>query len=102
VAVAIALRQLTTWWSRACADQDVDWETIRQATKENAPHGFIIYWSTDFGSLMRLSGDRLPAVQYLMGNHVIAQRMFHYDRGRRETHGDTPRFCPAAVVVWTG
>lgn len=57
----------------------VDWDTILRATEENAPHGFIIYWSGDFNALLRLAGERLRCVEYLMGNHTIAQRMYHHN-----------------------
>ncbi|GAA4574080.1 hypothetical protein GCM10023193_69390 [Planotetraspora kaengkrachanensis] len=60
-------------------EDEVDWDTILQATAENAPHQFIIYWTGDFNSLLRLAGDRLRCVEYLMGNHTIAQRMFHHN-----------------------
>lgn len=56
-----------------------DWRTVLQATEENAPHGFIIYWSHDFSPLFRLAGDRWRCVEYLMGNHGIAQQMFRYN-----------------------
>lgn len=55
------------------------WDVVRQATEENAPHSFIIYWSTDVGSLMALAAESRPCVEYLMGNHVFAQRMFRHD-----------------------
>jgi uncharacterized protein (DUF302 family) len=58
---------------------DVDWDTILRATAENAPHGFIIYWTGDFNALLRLAGERLRCVEYLMGNHTIAQRMYHHN-----------------------
>ncbi|MGI8336058.1 DUF302 domain-containing protein [Actinomadura scrupuli] len=58
---------------------DAGWETVVAATEENAPHGFIIYWSGDFRALLGLAGERLPCVEYLMGNHMIAQRMYHHD-----------------------
>jgi len=38
----------------------VSWESVVAATAENAPHGFIRYWSSDVGSLMRLAGDSGP------------------------------------------
>jgi hypothetical protein len=76
-------------------EDDADWDTVMRATEENAPHGFIIYWSEDFTSLMALAGDRWPCVEYLMGNHVIAQTMFRHDPGillyaplRTVIHGD--------------
>jgi hypothetical protein len=60
-------------------ERGVDWQTILQATAENAPHEFILYWSGDFTSLMSLAGDRGRCVEYLMGNHTIAERMYRYN-----------------------
>ena len=60
-------------------ERGVDWRTILDATAENAPHDFILYWSGDFTSLMSLAGDRGRCVEYLMGNHTIAQKMYRYD-----------------------
>jgi len=60
-------------------EKGVDWQTILEATAESAPHDFILYWSGDFTSLMRLAGDRGRCVEYLMGNHSIAQRMYRYN-----------------------
>ena len=60
-------------------ERGVDWQTVLEATAENAPHDFIIYWSHDFTSLMRLAGDRGRCVEYLMGNHTIAQKMYRYN-----------------------
>ena len=59
--------------------QQASWPDILSATAENAPHGFILYWSYDFTSLMQLAGDRGRCVEYLMGNHTIAQRMYRYN-----------------------
>jgi hypothetical protein len=60
-------------------ERGVDWQTILDATAENAPHHFIRYWSHDFTSLMSLAGDRGRCVEYLMGNHAIAERMNRYN-----------------------
>jgi hypothetical protein len=60
-------------------ERGVDWQTVLEATAENAPHDFILYWSHDFTSLMRLAGDRGRCVEYLMGNHTIAQKMYRYN-----------------------
>lgn len=60
-------------------ERNVDWRTVLEATAENAPHDFILYWSHDFTSLMRLAGDRGRCVEYLMGNHTIAQRMYRHN-----------------------
>ncbi|MER5650899.1 DUF302 domain-containing protein [Streptosporangium sp. NPDC002524] len=55
------------------------WDTVLRATAENAPHDFLVYWSFEAMPLMGLAGDRWLCVEYLMGNHTIAQRMFHHD-----------------------
>jgi hypothetical protein len=60
-------------------ERGVGWQTILDATAENAPHHFIRYWSHDFTSLMSLAGDRGRCVEYLMGNHTIAERMYRYN-----------------------
>jgi hypothetical protein len=59
--------------------EKASWDLVRQATEENAPHSFIRYWGTDVGSLMALAAESRPCVEYLMGNHVYAQRMFRHD-----------------------
>ena len=56
-----------------------DWDTVLQAASETAPNGFFVYWQADVTPLMRLAGDQSLCVEYLMGNHTIAQRMFHQD-----------------------
>jgi hypothetical protein len=40
---------------------------------------FIRHWSQDLTSLMGLAGIRGRCVEYLMGNHSIAQRMYRYN-----------------------
>jgi hypothetical protein len=60
-------------------ERGVGWQTVLEATAENAPYHFILYWSHDFTSLMRLAGDRGRCVEYLMGNHTIAQKMYRYN-----------------------
>ena len=60
-------------------ERGVDWQTILEATADNARHDFILYWAHDFTSLMRLAGDRGRCVEYLMGNHTIAQKMYRYN-----------------------
>src|SRR5271155_5445994 len=59
--------------------EQASWQQVLDATADNAPHDFIIYWSHDFTALMRLAGDRGRCVEYLMGNHTIAQRMYRYN-----------------------
>jgi hypothetical protein len=56
-----------------------DWGAIVEETTELAAHGFLIYWSFDGTGLMGLAGDSGCCVEYLMGNHTIAQRMYRQD-----------------------
>jgi hypothetical protein len=60
-------------------ERQASWQEVLDAMAENAPHEFILYWSHDFTTLMRLAGDRGRCVEYLMGNHTIAQRMYRYN-----------------------
>jgi hypothetical protein len=55
------------------------WEAVLRATAESAPHGFLRYWNFDVTPLMSLAGDRWNCVEYLMGDHTTAQRMFTHD-----------------------
>ncbi|KQC40001.1 hypothetical protein [Frankia sp. ACN1ag] len=57
------------------------WDDVRIATAPNAPHDFIRYWRGDFTWMLRAAGDEGRCVEYLMGNHVIAERMFRHDPG---------------------
>jgi hypothetical protein len=59
--------------------EDADWDAVLRDARENAPHGFIIYYAADVTSLMRLAGDSWRCAEYLMGNHTIAQRMYHHN-----------------------
>jgi uncharacterized protein DUF302 len=58
---------------------EASWDTVLAAAAENAPHGFMRFWGTDAGQLMRLAGDPGSCVTYLMGNHTIAERMYRHD-----------------------
>jgi hypothetical protein len=45
----------------------------------NAPHGFMRYYRADVTAAMAGSASFWKATHYLMGNHTIAERMFHHD-----------------------
>jgi hypothetical protein len=59
--------------------EQADWCTVLAAAAEDAPHGFMRFWSTDVGVLMRLAGNPGSCAAYLMGNHTIAERMYRHD-----------------------
>ncbi|OII07155.1 hypothetical protein BIU96_04905 [Curtobacterium sp. MCBA15_008] len=56
-----------------------DWDTVETWTIRHAPHGFLRYWRNDPTALMAISGNTASCVSYLMGNHVVAERMFRRD-----------------------
>jgi hypothetical protein len=57
------------------------WDAVVELAEINAPHGFMIYWKTDVTAIMAASPSGWKATEYLMGNHVIAERMFRHDPG---------------------
>ena len=69
------------------------WAEMRQLIDRAAPHGFLIYFRNDVHPVMTLAGDNAACISYLMGNHIIAQRMFRYD----------PRvmlYAPLHTAIW--
>jgi hypothetical protein len=63
----------------ALVRRHASWDDVRAVTEAAAPHGFLLYWSSDVTPVMALAGDRGRCVQYLMGNHTIAERMYRHD-----------------------
>lgn len=56
-----------------------NWDDVREAAAANAPNGLMVYASIDTTLLAALVGYRIKAVEYLLGNHVIAETMFRHD-----------------------
>ena len=69
------------------------WSEMEQLIDAAAPHGFLIYFRNDVGPVMELAGDTSRCTAYLMGNHVIAQRMFRYD-------ARAMMYAPLHTVIW--
>ena len=94
--------------------READWSEVVSHMDASAPHGFLRYWSSDVGLLMRRAGDPGECAVYLMGNHVIAERMYRYDasallyaplRPVITSKDGTTEFCidrPAAVFASFG
>ncbi|MEU5554490.1 hypothetical protein ABZ738_32450, partial [Micromonospora sp. NPDC047793] len=56
------------------------WTDVLTQMRQRAPHNFLIYWrSGDLQPMMNLAGDSAHCVEYLMGNHTIAERMYRHD-----------------------
>lgn len=66
---------------RARFGQLGSWEAVKELAAINAPLGFMIYWKADVTAIMAASPSGWKSTEYLMGNHVIAERMFHHDPG---------------------
>jgi uncharacterized protein (DUF302 family) len=55
------------------------WDEVRSAVASNAPNGLMIFASIDATPLMSAAGHHTKAVEYLLGNHVVAEMMFRHD-----------------------
>lgn len=58
-----------------------DLARVQQYTADHAPNSFVNFWALDPMPMMRLAGNQLRAITYLMGNNVIAETMFRHDPG---------------------
>jgi hypothetical protein len=62
--------------------------------KGAAPWGFLIYGINDVDRVVRLAGDSSSAVAYLMGNHIIMERMFRFEPS-------VVMYAPLHVAIWS-
>jgi uncharacterized protein (DUF302 family) len=63
----------------ALAERGAPWQEVVADADASAPHGFLIYWRADLTPVMSLAGDSGRCTAYLMGNHIIAERMYRHD-----------------------
>jgi uncharacterized protein (DUF302 family) len=56
-----------------------NWDEVRAAVAKNAPNELMIYAKIGGTELLSLAGHRTRAIEYLIGNHVIAEMMFRHD-----------------------
>jgi uncharacterized protein (DUF302 family) len=69
------------------------WHEMVNLIEVRAPNGFLIYFRNDVHPVMQAAGDGADCIAYLMGNHLIAERMFRHD----------PRamlYAPLHTVIW--
>jgi uncharacterized protein (DUF302 family) len=64
---------------REIAARGGSWDEVRSAVACNAPNGLMIFASIDATRLMSAAGHHTKAVEYLLGNHVVAETMFRHD-----------------------
>jgi hypothetical protein len=55
------------------------WDEVVAAAAINAPHDLMVYAKIDGLPLLCLAGHTTKAVEYLLGNHTIAETMFRHD-----------------------
>lgn len=63
----------------AIADRGGSWDEVRNAVAANAPNGLMIFATIDATPLMVAAGHHTKAIEYLLGNHVVAETMFRHD-----------------------
>ena len=56
-----------------------DWDDVRAAAAENAPNDLMMYAKIDTSGFFGVAGHSTQAIEYLVGNHVIAETMFRHD-----------------------
>ena len=70
------------------------WDEVRAKVAENAPNELMVYAKIDGVPLLGVAGHDVKAVEYLLGNHAIAETMFRHD----------PKallYAPLRVLVYT-
>ncbi|HEY6573362.1 MAG TPA: DUF302 domain-containing protein, partial [Mycobacterium sp.] len=55
------------------------WDDVRSAVAANAPNELMRYAAVDATPFFGVAGHTTKAIEYLVGNHVIAETMFRHD-----------------------
>jgi uncharacterized protein (DUF302 family) len=55
------------------------WDEVRAKVADNAPNELMVYAKIDATPLLDVAGHDVKAVEYLLGNHVIAETTFRHD-----------------------
>jgi Domain of unknown function DUF302 len=64
---------------REVVDRGGGWDEVLSAAAKNAPNDLMVYATIDALPLFVLAGHTTKAVEYLLGNHTIAETMFRHD-----------------------
>ena len=79
---------------KALVERQVSWQEMIDLVNAAAPWGFLIYNKIDTTPVVRLAGDRASAVNYLMGNHTIMERMYRHEPA-------VFLYAPLHTVIWS-
>jgi hypothetical protein len=77
----------------ALLQRGAPWSEMQALITASAPHGFLIYDRTDVHQMMHAAGDEADCITYLMGNHILAERVFRHDRRAM-------LYAPLRTVIW--
>lgn len=69
------------------------WSEMAELIDKAAPRGFIIYWRLDMHPVMGLAGDAAKGISYLMGNHILAERMYRHQPA-------VMLYAPLHTMIW--
>ena len=64
---------------QAIVERGGGWDDVLGAAAINAPNDLMVYAKIDALPLLGLAGHTTKAVEYLLGNHTIAETMFRHD-----------------------
>ena len=76
------------------AESGGDWDDVLAAAAKNAPHELMVYAKIDATEFFSLAGHHTRAIEYLIGNHVIAETMFRHD-------AKALLYAPLRMLVYT-
>jgi hypothetical protein len=79
---------------RELVSRGAPWGEMVDLVGRSAPWGFLLYWTNDVDPVVRLAGDSSSSVAYLMGNHIIMERMFRYEPS-------VVMYAPLHVAIWS-
>jgi hypothetical protein len=64
---------------QAIVDRGGSWDDVLAAAAKNAPHDLMVYAKIDALTYFSVAGHTTKAVEYLLGNHTIAETMYRHD-----------------------
>ncbi len=77
----------------ALEQRQAPWQEMLDLVATAAPLGFLIYFKLEVDPVVRLAGDKASGVAYLMGNHILMERMFRHEPA-------VPLYAPLHTTIW--
>jgi hypothetical protein len=77
----------------ALVTRGAPWSEMTDLIEKAAPFGFLIYFRLDMRPVMGLAGDPAAGVSYLMGNHILAERMYRHQP-------TVMLYAPLHTMIW--